>query len=287
MKLGKMKVYFDQIMEEISTETESIDIDSCDISIEDAFRMIQFVNKRLADLKADFLKLNVDEQNEIFFFKELKPEILSWLLYFNKIHTIELKKPNGSNEKQQEHYQKELNSLTYFFDRHLDFYQYYRSNSTHFDTCYFVRGKTRLQLCTDSWQFIRDPDFSTGYDYKVAKILANEMLRIYLNQKILGLEKQSQINKDRAVLPLNNLKWTGSKVAAIELGYALHSCKSVNRGNADIKEIMIFIETMFNIDLGDYYRTYIAIRERKKDRTPFLNSLIDNLMKRMDEDDTK
>lgn len=77
MKLGKMKVYFDQIMEEISTESESIDIDSCDISIEDAFRMIQFINKRLADLKAHFLKLNVDEQNEIFFFKELKPEILS------------------------------------------------------------------------------------------------------------------------------------------------------------------------------------------------------------------
>lgn len=150
-----------------------------------------------------------------------------------------------------------------------------------------MRGKFHPQLCADSVSFIRDPLFSTGYDYKIAKILCNEMLRIYLNKKMHSIEKHVTMNKDRALLPFNNLKWTGSKVAAVELGYALESSKLINRGNADIKEIMLLIETCFNIDLGDYYRTYISIKQRKKDRTPFLQSLIDSLNKRMNDDDSK
>jgi hypothetical protein len=66
----------------------------------------------------------------------------------------------------------------------------------------------------------------------------------------------------------------------VEFGYALHTSLTINRGNTDIKDIMQFIEIFFNIDLGDYYRTYIAIRRRKKDRTEFLNSLIDGLIKK-------
>ena len=53
----------------------------------------------------------------------------------------------------------------------------------------------------------------------------------------------------------------------------------------DIKEIMTFMEASFQIDLGDYYRTYITMKDRKKDRTSFLNSLIKSLLKKMDEDD--
>ena len=54
---------------------------------------------------------------------------------------------------------------------------------------------------------------------------------------------------------------------------------------ADIKEIMTYLEAFFNIDLGDYYRTYITIKDRKKDRTSFLSSLIKKLIQKMDEDD--
>jgi hypothetical protein len=48
---------------------------------------------------------------------------------------------------------------------------------------------------------------------------------------------------------------------------------------------MSLFEIIFGIDPGDYYRTYIAIKSRKKERTVFLKMLIDNLTKRMDEDD--
>ena len=59
----------------------------------------------------------------------------------------------------------------------------------------------------------------------------------------------------------------------------------LNNGKADIKEIMTYLEASFKVDLGDYYRTYITIKDRKKDRTSFLSNLIKCLLKKMDEDD--
>ena len=37
------------------------------------------------------------------------------------------------------------------------------------------------------------------------------------------------------------------------------------------------------MELGDYYAAYIAMKERKKDRTAYLSRLQESLVKRMDE----
>jgi RteC protein. len=283
-----MRDFYTRLSEKIQAELIKVDIERCDISIEESVKMLKFLKDCLSQLRDYFLVLkSIGVQDEIIFFKEMKPEILGLLLYFNKIHNIELKCPIGSNETQSEYYDKELKSLTYFFERNLDFHQYYRANSTHLDESYFVRGKSNPELCVDSAQYILDPLFSTGYDYKVAKIICNEMLRIYLNKKKHRLEKLVTIKKDRESLPTTNLKWTGSKADATELGYSIRDSGVINYGNVDIKEIMNFIEVNFDIDLGDYYRTYVALKSRKKDRTPFLNRLIESLIRRMEKDDSE
>ena len=283
-----MRDFYTRLSEKMQIELVNVDIERCDISIEESARMVKFFKDCLSQLRDHFLVLqSISIEDEIVFFKEMKPEVLGLLLYFNKIHNIELKRPIGSNETQSEYYDKELKSLTYFFERNLDFLQYYRTNSTHLDEIYFVRGKPNPELCIDSSQFILDPLFSTGYDYKVAKIICNEMLRIYLNKKQHSMEKLGTIQKKREQLPTCNLKWTGSKADATELGYAIRDSGVINYGNVDIKEIMNFIEVNFDIDLGDYYRTYVALKSRKKGRTPFLNRLIENLIRRMERDDSE
>jgi hypothetical protein len=232
-----MKNYLSQKSKEVRLELETIDMDSCDISIETSVSIIEYLEKCLSEIRTYFLSIkNISKEDEIDFFKEIKPEILGFLLYFNKIHNVELKCPNGSNDTLGEYYQKELDSLTFFFERNLDFYQYYRSKSTHMDEHFFMRNKRCHQLGLDSIHYIIDFEFSTGYDYKVAKIICNEMLRIYLNKKMHTLDKQMLINKNRAALPLNNLKWTGSKVALVEIGYSFEASKYMNRGTADIKD---------------------------------------------------
>ncbi len=281
----ELEAYFNKMMKEISIETESIDIDTCDISIEESITMVEFLKKNLSDLRDFFLsKESIGLQEEIVFFKEMKPEILGLLLYFNKIHNIELRRPTGSNSTQMEYYENELRSITFFFERHLDFYQYYRSKSTYLDEYYFVRGKACPKLCADSTQYIRDPLFSTVYDFKIAKIISNEMLRIYLNKKLQYLEKYTEIvNGCKPSVKTCN-KWTGAKSALTELGYSIHAAGVVNNGNADIRDIMDGLQNLFGIELGDYYRTYIALKNRKKDRTAFLKHLIDSIERRMDEE---
>ena len=195
--------------------------------------------------------------------------------------------PNGSNEAVRSYLNKELDNLTYFFNRNLDFYQYYRSHSTIYDEYYFVRGKADLRLCTDSVQLDKDPKFSTGYDYKVAKIIANEMLRIYLNKRLVKLETDNLVEDNLQKGTKCPFRFTGKKVFLIELGYSLVSSGDINNGNVEIKEIMNFLGTVFQVELGDYYAAYIAMKERKKDRTAYLTRLQDCLIKRMDEDDSK
>ena len=62
---------------------------------------------------------------------------------------------------------------------------------------------------------------------------------------------------------------------------------AINNGNIDIKRLCRFFERVLNIDLGDIYHAFSEIKMRKKERTKYLDSLRDALIKRMDESDEK
>ena len=282
-----MKELVNNMLAEIEVDISEIDLYGYDI-IETSLSMVHRLQTVLNDLKTKLQTYSFPaKEDEITFFKTQKPEILGRLLFFYKIYRIETQCPNGSNDVIRNYINKELDNLTYFFNRNLDFYQYYRSHSTLYDEYYFVRGKSDLRLCTDSAQFDKDPNFSTGYDYKVAKIIANEMLRIYLNKRLVKLETNTQVEDNLQKCLKYPFRFTGKKVFLIELGYSLVSSGDINNGNVEIKEMMNFLGTVFQVELGDYYAAYIAMKERKKDRTAYLSRLQDSLVKRMDEDDSK
>lgn len=83
------------------------------------------------------------------------------------------------------------------------------------------------------------------------------------------------------------MNWTGSKVSMIELIYVLHYQGVFDNGNTDIRLIAKYFEDIFNIDLGDFYHTYLELKNRKVNRTKFLDSLRDGLTRKMDEQDEK
>lgn len=284
--ISTLKEELVNILSELNWEIDKIDLYGYDI-IETSLSMIHKLQAILNDLRTRIQTyVFPTKEDEILFFKTQKPELLGRLLFFYKIYRIETQCPTGSNEIIRLYLNNELGSLTYFFNRNLDFYQYYRSHSTVHDELYFLRGKVDFRLCTDSAQFDKDPNFSTGYDYKVAKILANEMLRIYLNKKLQKLECDSYIEDKQTVTTKIPIRFTGKKNALIELGYALVSSGDINHGNIEIKEFMKYLSSIFNIDLGGYYDAYIAMKERK-DQTAYLNLLAEKLSKRMREDENK
>src|SRR5690606_5408269 len=177
---------------------------------------------------------------------------------------------------------KELKKLKRFFDNNLDFYKYYRSNNSFLDEKMFLRGKHDIKLWLDTYYFQSDQTFSTtSHDYKVAKIMAKDLIQVYIEDQLYN-----KFQKDKSKAQ-KKLKWTGSKVALIELIYALHYQGVFDNGNNDIREVAQYFESTFGIDLGNFYQTYLELRNRKMNRTKFLDALREELIRRMDEQDEK
>ncbi len=273
-----MDKFYNETLAKLENEIKEFEIEA-DCSIERIEAVIQLIIKCLFDVKKYILKRgfkNVDE--EIRFFKYQKPIIVSKLIYYNAIYKIETRRPYG-NKRTKKYFVKELKKLKRFFENNLDFYKYYRSNNSFFDEQFFVRGKHDIRLWLDTFYFEADHRFSTSHDYKVAKIIANDLIQVYLEDRLnnINVKKVSD----------NSLIWTASKTALTELIYALYSHGVFNNGNTEIKLIAKTFEDAFNIELGDFYHTFMELKARKINRTKFLDRLCEALIKKMDEQDEK
>lgn len=249
---------------------------------------IKIILTSLEQLKLLVLKSKFNQTEEIKFFKETKPQLLSKLVYHNKVYKIEMKKPQGGEKIVRKYYKNELIKLKHFFDNELEFYKYYRSNSSYLDHKYFMREKHDIKLSLDTFYFEADHRFTTTHDYKVAKIIAFDLLQVYLEDELTNLDRKTTPDKSQ-VNPKFVQHWTAPKAALIELLYSLEAEGVINNGTAELKEIATTLERAFNIDLGQYHRTFLELRMRKAGRTKFLDNLRDSLNKRMDiaDDDLK
>lgn len=245
---------------------------------------IIIVLKALEQLKMLVIKTKFNQAEEIRFFKETKPQLLSKLVYHNKIYKIEMKKPQGGDKILRKFYKNELIKLKHFFDNELEFYRYYRSNSIYLDHKYFIRGKHDIKLSLDTFYFEADHRFTTTHDYKVAKIIANDLVQVYLEDELSNIDRKTPSEKSQVTQKFTQ-NWTAPKTALIELLYSLKAEGAINNGTAELKEIATTLERAFNIDLGQYHRTFLELRMRKGGRTKFMDSLRDSLNKRMDNAD--
>lgn len=136
-----------------------------------------------------------------------------------------------------------------------------------------MRVKYDIKLSLDTFYFEADHRFSTSEDYKIAKIIANEEIQVYLENQLHNTAYQDKSTD------LPKLNRSESKTALIELIYALHSQGEFDNEKADIKVIAKTFERAFNIDLGDFYHTFMELKSRKINRTKFLHSLCDALIR--------
>lgn len=274
----------------ISEELHNL-IQEKELEISDVIKDIPLIISMLED---GFIKLkNVvsdydfqSKHEEIYFFKEIKPKLFSKLIFLRKIYQLELNKPVSNYTTIKIYLEREHDQINLFSNKNADFIQYYRSGKTTQDEFYFLRGRREMELNLESFYFERDPKFSTHFDFKVSKLLANDMLAAYLNCKLSKLK--SQIESSDFILGFQSKeKWTDKKVALVEMIYAIHSEESVNTGNIELKTLTALFEKIFNIDLSDLYHIFLKIRGRKGDRTVYLNRLIKALNARMDKADSK
>lgn len=255
--------------------------------IEKSYHMTTVLRGLLSTVKKNVIEKGFsDEKEEINFFKNVKPEILGKLIFYNKVFRIEASCPFVSGKMHHKHYSNELNLLKQEFKDQFyntDFYRYYRTGRTEWDHHFFCLGKIDLHEGVSSFVFEIDTDFSTYYDYKVARIIANELLYEYLLSKI-------EPDKDEIMLfsQDNNTSrdffWTDSKSALIELIYALHASGSISHGKAGIRKISKVFQMLFRIQLGDVHHAFHRMKDRTDSKSIFLDQLKSSLKQHMEKE---
>jgi len=274
-----------ELKKNMNSKLQTINLEELD-TIKKAQKSVCVINDTLAQLKAFILEYTFrDENEEIHFFKDIKPGILSQLIYYAKINNIESQRPMGSFDIQQDYLLTELEKLTFYFNSHLEFYRYYRMNSTFLDDKFFVRGREDLHSQLDNPLIYFDPDFSTSQDYTVAKIMANDRLEVFLKTEldVLSIKVNNRNCGRLGMLENTSFQWTDNKTALVELIYALYATGSINNGHSEIKELAVFFEQAFNVRLTDIYHTYLEIKIRSTP-TKFIDNLKASLLRKMEED---
>lgn len=273
---------YQKLLLEFEGQLETLESGNGDILFK-AEKGIALVEKCIRKLQKQIVGQDFETQaDEIYFFKHVKPQIFSKLIYYIKLFSIESKRPRGKDVAQVKYLQQQIDKLQTFFNDNLEFYNYYRRGAMSMDEQYFVRGNRDLRMPLESFHFLIDDEFSTCQDGTVATIMAYDMLIVYLRKEVDDLNNNMEPTKNTPMEKPSKLFWTGGKTELIELLYALHTSKCINGGTVDIKELASHFEYFYNVDLGNYYHTFIDIRSRKSSRTRFLDRLIELLNQRME-----
>lgn len=253
-------------------------------NLQRAERSYLAVQNTLQDIKAFIVQyVFKDRPEEILFFREVKPKFLKELIYFQELFYIEANLPLADKETVMAYYRQVQERIRTFIERNHMLYTYYRTGKHDLDELYFIRD-TNGQPYLPEYILDMDPMFSTVNSFKLGTILAYERLNTYLSESIYHLQHETAKPASSGISEVA-LPWTDKKAGLIEILYGIQSMGSLNNAHAELRQIANLLEAAFNVDLGNYSRTFQEIRIRKKSRTPFLDRMKEMLIKRMDEAD--
>nr|WP_315254766.1 RteC domain-containing protein [uncultured Flavobacterium sp.] len=252
--------------------------------IDEAYEMTLYLQDLLFTVKKYVIEEGFkNDEEEIYFFHTIKPKILGKLIYYNKVYRIETGCPVNNGKIYHTYFASRLQELKKEYAEHIcnsDFYRYYRSGRSDKDEVYFRLGNINYHDGLNSFVFEIDSQFSTFYDYKVARIIANELLYNYLLTKINPDENPDVILQNSE--STKDVFWTDSKNALIELVYALYASGAISHGKIGIRKISLLFQILFRVPLGDLHHAFHRMKTRTGSRTAFLDQLKISLEEYMD-----
>lgn len=265
------------LKKEIDTKIEQIECSEISMMTK-SLEASHILTEAFKQLKAFILSYNFkDEEEEIFFFKDVKPKLCSRLIYYRKVYNIEMDRPAGT-DKQREYLSEILEGINKYNCKRLDFIRYYRSCSSHLDAFYFLRNKPDMEQYLETFHHEFDSDFSTNCDFKVSKILANDMLSAYLMQE-MELLNDNGIKANSFGFPATKVTWKGSKA---ELQEQIISWDSAGAfGDVPLTQLHNYIQSVFNIQLDSNLSRVLDDLKIRNTPTPFIDKLKDTLLRRM------
>lgn len=279
-----MNAFISTLTTEVHTRLRAIEKEESAI-LKRSEQAIAVLEQAFIDLKEFTISYTFsDMEEEIEFFKHTKPKLFSFLIYYRKVYNIEVNRPKGGEEEQRKYLSQQLCLLKDYFDRNRDFYHYRRADEKYMDEHYFLRDRSPLHITMESFYFERDPRFSTVADFKMAKVMGHDKVEKYLCDELAKCAEHLNGTDSSTRVKLT---WTAKKVFLIELIYALFWAEVFNHGKASLRDIRLYLQDVFNVDLGANPAKMYAEAKERKERTSFLDKLKKLLLNKMDEEDEK
>ena len=224
-----------------------------------------------------------NEMEEIEFFKQVNPRILSPSIEQGLKYYILINKPITTNEALVDYFEDALKNLQSFFSMNSFHYQYFKSGIRELDHLYFLTSAGPLSI-----PIIEIPTQMKAYcpamSYLFAKFLAYENVQYYIIEEISGLRTSNivaSMQVDAAETP--ELKWTGESINIIELAYGLWLTGQLNNGNASLNQIIRWLEKNLSVSIGIAQRKFSEISRRKRiSITKFIDQMRDAILKKID-----
>ena len=117
---------YQKLLSEFEGQLEALESGDGDILYK-AEKGIALVEKCIHKLQKQIVGKSFETQaDEIYFFKHVKPQIFSKLIYYIRLFSIESKRPRGKDVAQVKYLQQQIDKLQTFFNDNLEFYNYYR-----------------------------------------------------------------------------------------------------------------------------------------------------------------
>jgi hypothetical protein len=263
--------YADRLYDDLNRELTAIKLDE-DKKIKILEAASAVCIRYLKRLKDFFLENPPkDREQEIRFFKAVKPKFKSLVIFYLQATNIELRVPVGDKERVATYFASELNILTHFFESQPAFYHYVRIGATYLDEQYFVRGIYNLGLDPDEGVADGDPAFSTSHDNRLAQVLASEMLLAWLEKNIL-IARNKASTDIKSMMEEELVVWTQTNTALTELIYGWKETKAINNGQLSIERMARYMERVFHAKLDNCYDTWSYICQRTN-KTIYLDEM--------------
>lgn len=247
--------------------------------VERALFSLKHVEKALWELKEFTIGYDFETRDEeIHFFKEVKTHFTKEQVFFDRLLFIESNRPVNNKERQMAYLQQMLLGIDLYFRSNQGFYMYYRMNRNDMDAQLFVRQPLPVLSLIPASRPDLDARFGNPYSLKLAKIQAYEQMAGYLTELVEYLETgQGPQTTD--------LFWSGTDSQFMELMIALHSKGAINNGNLNLTQMTDKFGRRLGYEPRNIHQVVKNIRGRKKERTVFLQQLIESAERKLDETD--
>ncbi|WP_291074778.1 RteC domain-containing protein [Empedobacter sp. UBA5987] len=245
---------------------------------EESIKASKFIIEYLDFLDAELVNYQFQsKKNEIDFFKNKLSKVYQNLFYYKTILSIEndCKFQFLTKEKEIEYYINCSKKLTKIHQDELELIKLIQSNMNFMDKKFFLRKNAKWRTTNLNYIFHNTNTFNS-VSYIIGKCKALELIVKYIDDKIQQLKHP---NNTKIINKESKLKWTAAKVLLIELIYGLFLLGVINDGKIEMFELVHHFEEFFDIDLKHHRSILQDIRERKINKTKFIDQLRNVLIK--------